>query len=131
MNLPKNLTLKAEEIEELKRQNQLIIKQNQLLAERNQKLTEQNHFLAKQMDEKWGQIEIRLLDMHIMIQKLSLMRLRLYQILWKLQESLLRQKYLTTPCMKADIEENQRLQKLSQERIQELENQLTDLLTTA
>ena len=131
MNLPKNLTLKAEEVAELKRQNQLIIKQNQLLAERNQNLINQNQLLAKQTDEKWSQIEIRLLDMHIMIQKLSLMRLRLYQILWKLQESLLRQKYLTVPFMKADIEENQRLQKLSQERIQELENQLTSLLKTA
>ncbi len=130
MNLPKNLVLKAEEITELKRQNQLIIEQNRLLAGRNQKLTEQNQLLAKQVDEKWGQIEIRLLDMHIMIQKLSLMRLRLYQILWKLQESLLRQKYLTMPFMKADIEENQRLQNISQERIQELENQLIALLKT-
>lgn len=130
MNLPKNLVLKAEEITELKRQNQLIVKQNQLLAERNQKLTDQNQLLAKQIDEKWDQFEASLLDIHIMIQKLSLMRLRLFQILWKLQESLLRQKYLTMPFMKADIEENQRLQKLGCERIQELENQLTALLKT-
>jgi hypothetical protein len=54
MNLPKNLTLKAEEIEELKRLNQLLNERNQLLSERNQALINQNQLLAKQIGQKWG-----------------------------------------------------------------------------
>lgn len=85
MNLPKNLILKAEEIEELKRQNQV-------LRERNQELINQNYLLAKQIEQNWGQIEVQLLDFHIMIQQLNLAKFFFLHLLWKLQSSLLKQK---------------------------------------
>ncbi len=123
MNLPKNLILKAEEITELKRYNQLIIEQNQLLAGRNQNLLNQNKLLAKQIDEKWGQIEIKLLDMRIMIQSLNLAKLFVLHLLWTLQSSLLKQKYLTEKFLNLDIEGNLLGQKKTLEIIQDLKNQ--------
>ncbi len=118
MNLPKNLTLKAEEIEQLKRQNQL-------LTERNQALIEQNYLLAKQIEQKWSQIEIKLLDFHIMIQQLNLAKFFLLHLLWKLQSSLLKQKYLTEPFLNLDIEKSISAQKKTQKIIQDLKNKRT------
>lgn len=66
--------------------------------------------------------------MDIMIQKLNLMRLRLFQILWKLQENLLRQNYLTMPFMKTDIDKNLKEMQQTREKIQKLQNQKTALL---
>ena len=118
MNLPKNLTLKAEEIKQLKRQNQLLI-------ERNQQLINQNYLLAEQIEQKWSQIEVRLLDFHIMIQNLNLAKFFLLHLLWILQNSLLKQKYLTEPFLNLDIEKNLSAQKETQKIIQNLKDQRT------
>lgn len=116
MNLPKNLTLKAEKIEQLKRQNQL-------LSERNQALIDQNYLLAKQIDQRWSQIEVKLLDFRIMIQQLNLAKLFVLHLLWTLQSSLLNQKYLTERFLNLDIEKNLSAQKETQKIIQDLRNQ--------
>lgn len=118
MNLPKNLILKAEEIEQMKRQNQL-------LRERNHELINQNYLLAKQIEQKWNQIEVELLDFHIMIQQLNLAKFFLLLLLWKLQNSLLKQKYLTEPFLDLDIEEIISAHKETQMKIQNLKDQRT------
>lgn len=121
MNLPKNLVLKAEEIEELKRQNQLLIRQNQLLSEQNQ-------YLAKEFDRRSHNLKIELLDIQIFLQNLNLSRFTNLLLLWLLQKSLMEQKYLTEPFLKADIEKNLKEMKQTREKIQKLQNQKTALL---
>lgn len=126
--------MKAEEIETLKIQNQLLIEQNQLLNERNQLLEERNRIMSdyaqtiretSKTNSKFSKIEI--LDLRIITQKLSLARLSIYQALMRLQRSLMKQGYLNEQFINMDIEENQKAQKQTVAIIQELENQRTIL----
>jgi hypothetical protein len=72
-----------------------------------------------------GQIETKLLDFRLMIQKLNLAKFFLLHLLWTLQNSLLKQKYLTEPFLNLDIEKNLSAQKETQKIIQNLKNQQT------
>lgn len=126
MNLPKNLVMKAEEIEELKRQNQLLSEQNQLLTERNQALSKYSQTLTKQ-NQEFRTFKVEIVNLKLMIQKTSLSRLTLVQIFLLLQDKLIKHKYLTETFLKADAQEIRKNQELTVEKIQELENQLKNL----
>ncbi len=115
------MILKAEEIEEMKRQNQLLIQQNQLLKEQNQ-------HLAKELDQRSRKLKMELLEIHIFLQNLSLSRFTMIALLWLMQNSLMEQKYLTKPFLKTDMDKNLKEMQQTREKIQKLRNQKTALL---